>query len=871
MHSKSSYKRIATMSLAVVMILQPAMPILNLFTVQAEEAPVSFVVPEVIEEIVEPKVLEETLEETELLLEELPLVDSSIEVGSVVVTDDFNPFVDAFNFRISAPVTLVGLTDVHCYVTTDFNTGNPESSTWTHANFNGTECVSPLLYTEDGLSMNINIKATDGMELTDYGTPIERLADSAFSYFTVFNSSPSMPGYIPDTIKLNALAHDTVSPLIACEGRYRVVDGEWGEWMAGVITPNYLSGTCEVEITGLVEGNIYDFQVRVQDTVGHWQKSWSLNDLTVDNSKFDGEETDTMAPWVDTILENRSFNEGSVIPDIFVTASDNTDIAELCISLVSFNGDAIEYEPLAFDCIPDDGSVNTMYTWNLKDFFNEGGLYYFDTTVFLEGDYGFEYYVRDAAGNRSQVNGAAEITALRTEYVEESDVNYEVIFTVVNVKPAVQLLSDQTILEGTQASFTGSFEDPSCINIEGTCFTQGPLEHPDDADWIAIINYGDGSEETLMGDWSEVPGTIVIPNHVYANNGVYTATLTVCENTNNDIEAYQEQMFYKGCATACSTDEEAETYVNEYFNWYSEGECSYDTVQVTVTDTPTTPTNPGNDLVPTVVLFSNSPAFNNNGSVQVASGTTFTISANINNVGNPNYNFTFGGVCSGTTVGTSLTLTTSNAMNLSSGNYVCTVAISDVDGDVAVASVPVVVGSVLGIGNQAPGSNGSNGTNGDTNNDGTVDGNVEGSVDQVCEERFILAGNVFNDLDGDSTKDDNETGSAGVLVQVYYEDGLDEVIVAEETTSANGDYQFELCPGAYKVRISENDLPDGLEVLGSADKDVEIIGSDINDFNFVLTEVEGTNGGFNWWIFAILLLIIAGGTGVYLYTGRQPE
>jgi hypothetical protein len=852
------------MSLAVVMILQPAMPILNLFTVQAEEAPVSFTIPEIVEEIVEPIIPEEV----EMLVEELPLVESSIEVGNVVVTDDFDPYVDAFNFRISAPVTLVGLSDVHCYVTTDYNEGNPEASTWTHANFNGSECVSPLLYVEDGISMNINVKATDGEELVDYGTAIERLADSAFSYFTVFTSTPTTEGYIPDTIKLNALAHDTVSPLIACEARYRVVDGEWGDWMSGIINPNGLSGTCEADITGLVQGNIYDFQVRVQDTVGHWQRSWALKNLTVDNTKFDGEENDTIAPWVDTVLENRTFNEGSLIPDIFVTASDNVDISELCISLVSFNGENIEYEPLAFDCIPDDGTVNTMYTWNLKDYFNENGIMYWDTTVFLEGDYGFEYYVRDVAGNRSQANGSPEIMSLRTDYIEESDVNYEVVFTIVNVKPAVQLLSDQTIVEGNSAVFTGSFDDPSCINIEGNCFTQGPLEHPDDADWIAIINYGDGSEETLVGDWSEVPGAITIPNHVYANDGIYTATLTVCENTNNDIDAYLEQMFYKGCATACSTDEEAETYVNEYFNWYSEGECSYDTVQVTVTNTPTTP---GNDLVPTVVLFGNSPAINQGGAVQVASGTSFTVTANINTLGNPNYNFTFGGICSGTTVGTNNTLATSNTMNLASGNYVCTVAISDVDGDVAVASVPVVVGSVLGIGNQAPGNTNTNGTNGDTNNDGNVNGNVEGSVDQVCEQRYTLAGNVFNDLDGDNTKDENETGSAGVLVQVYYEDGLDEVIVAEETTSANGDYQFELCPGAYKVRISENDLPEGLEVLGSADKDVEIIGSDINDFNFVLTEVEGTNGGFNWWIFAILLLVIAGGTGVYLYTGRKPE
>jgi hypothetical protein len=203
-------------------------------------------------------------------------------------------------------------------------------------------------------------------------------------------------------------------------------------------------------------------------------------------------------------------------------------------------------------------------------------------------------------------------------------------------------------------------------------------------------------------------------------------------------------------------------------------------------------------------------------------------------------------------------------LNLTVGNYICTVAVSDADGDVTVASVPVNVGGVLGT--QAVAN-----TDVPQEEEADDNGDVQGDIVQVCEEKYTVSGSVFTDLNSDSIKDDNEVGTAGVLVQVYIEDGLDEVIIAEETTSADGDYQFELCPGSFNVRINENDVPDNFEILGASDKDADIIDNDVEGLNFILTEATPAPTGFNWWIFAILLLVIAGGTGLYLYTGRNQE
>jgi PKD repeat protein len=75
--------------------------------------------------------------------------------------------------------------------------------------------------------------------------------------------------------------------------------------------------------------------------------------------------------------------------------------------------------------------------------------------------------------------------------------------TVLNVAPAVEAGSDQTVVEGEVVSFSGSFTDP-------------------------------GSADTHTIEWDFGDGTTTVgtltPNHVYADNGIYTVTLTVTDD-----------------------------------------------------------------------------------------------------------------------------------------------------------------------------------------------------------------------------------------------------------------------------------------------------------------------------------------------------
>ncbi len=77
--------------------------------------------------------------------------------------------------------------------------------------------------------------------------------------------------------------------------------------------------------------------------------------------------------------------------------------------------------------------------------------------------------------------------------------------TVSNVAPSVDAGADQTANEGDSVSFSGTYTDPA-----------GALDAPYTIAW----DFGDGTGDS---------GTLS-PSHVYADNGVYTVTLTVTDN-----------------------------------------------------------------------------------------------------------------------------------------------------------------------------------------------------------------------------------------------------------------------------------------------------------------------------------------------------
>ena len=78
------------------------------------------------------------------------------------------------------------------------------------------------------------------------------------------------------------------------------------------------------------------------------------------------------------------------------------------------------------------------------------------------------------------------------------------VVTVANLPPQVDAGPDQTLNEGDTAGFAGSFTDPGTLDTH--TFT-----------W----NFGDGSVEVSV---------TLTPSHTYAEDGVYTVTLTVTDD-----------------------------------------------------------------------------------------------------------------------------------------------------------------------------------------------------------------------------------------------------------------------------------------------------------------------------------------------------
>src|SRR5439155_911061 len=88
---------------------------------------------------------------------------------------------------------------------------------------------------------------------------------------------------------------------------------------------------------------------------------------------------------------------------------------------------------------------------------------------------------------------------------------YTASVTVSNVNPAVAAPSDQNANEGASTSFSlGSFSDPGA-----------------DSPWSVDVNWGDGSPHTSFTE--ATTGSLGTKPHTYADNGVYTVTVTVTD------------------------------------------------------------------------------------------------------------------------------------------------------------------------------------------------------------------------------------------------------------------------------------------------------------------------------------------------------
>jgi len=610
---------------------------------------------------------------------------------------------------------------------------------------------------------------------------------------------------------------------------------------------------------------------------------------------------DTTAPTV-TVLTNQTFNEGIPTPNLSVTGTDETDIKEICIQIVS--------SPLGSfpnTCHPDNGTTNLSYSWNVYNFITTTHV---DTSIYPEGAYNINYYVKDVAGNASSINN--------------------VVLQIANVAPQITFGSNQTINEGDSATFTASFTDPSSVDAGDGIF--------DDAPWSATINYGDGSPVVNLGSTFTTPGSITIPNHTYVNAGTYIVTLTVCEApisvnpksestcSNATVQVTVNNLVplvtittnpgnttigqaitmtanitggnspytivwgggnFPGCTgngNSVTTPSTPGVYTCQVTVTDADGDVGVASQSVTVTNS-----------VPTVVIFGNAPATNSGGVVNVFANTPFTVTLSQTTIGDPTFNYSFSGVCSGSVTNSSATSFISNVMNLSVGTYTCTGSVTDINGDVATASVTIQVTNpvptntptptpnnqqVLGSNNNTNQNNNNNNgsqsqNNNTSNNTGTQGGQVLGEAKFKCEDNSTkIFGYVFIDSNKNNKRDSEDKVLNNVKIQIASNNknllGNNKETITTDTT---GYWEItKLCEGEYKVTVENIDdisKEYNIQLVSDLQKLANLENQDSQiEYNLVFVE----NEGFNWlWILLIIIGALVVGGGVYMLLSKREE
>lgn len=198
-------------------------------------------------------------------------------VNNVIVSVDYNPYVDGNGFDIKAEVSdsLSGINGSTCEYTID-------GVNWSPANYNALnqECYVNGVTAADGQSLTINFRVNDSAGNLGTGSAIARTSDAASPDVTLLDVVPTSGAYTSANPQLVGTITDTVSSVVSCEYDYRENGGAWNGWQAG----NLVAGTCTANLSSLNNGSTYDFRMRGTDEVGHIGGETTVVTRIVDNT-----------------------------------------------------------------------------------------------------------------------------------------------------------------------------------------------------------------------------------------------------------------------------------------------------------------------------------------------------------------------------------------------------------------------------------------------------------------------------------------------------------------------------------------------------------------------------------------------------------
>ncbi len=239
-------------------------------------------------------------------------------------------------------------------------------------------------------------------------------------------------------------------------------------------------------------------------------------------------------------------------------------------------------------------------------------------------------------------------------------------------------------------------------------------------------------------------------------------------------------------------------------------------------------------------------------------GTSKTFKASLTKPGNSPVTYAWSGVCKGTSTSATVRFT-------KTGSHVCTVTVTDTDGDKASATARITVVN--------PTTEPTNPTNPTNPTQPTQPGNTDenGEVlsaqSQTCTTKTLISGFVYEDTNKNGQKDTDEKGVSNVEIKIYAKTDTDYELVQMVTTDSAGAWSLDVCPGSYRVAISTSGLPENLQTSGSTETTMDVTqDNNVDNINFALVAKTASSqnnqtSSFNWlWVIiplAILLLIAA--------------
>lgn len=219
-------------------------------------------------------------------------------VGAVEVVDnsaspmvDYNPYAKGDKkIRVRASVVdnqgdvQSGIDEDSCEITKD-------GITWVSGTYNSTtgKCygiIAANTFTDGQVVNTFNVRVSDEDGNIGTGTAASRTVDSVAPVLGSVSVSPSYVDNMAGSVHVESDVTENVSG-VTCEQRYwfNLGDGDssddWSNWVA----TDYQDGKCQLNIGGLTNGRVYEFEMRATDSVGHASNVTSSGPYIVDDTK----------------------------------------------------------------------------------------------------------------------------------------------------------------------------------------------------------------------------------------------------------------------------------------------------------------------------------------------------------------------------------------------------------------------------------------------------------------------------------------------------------------------------------------------------------------------------------------------------------